>query len=141
MHQDFSASDVPEGKERIERDILKTLQTMTSDTEHRDGTVCRSAARPHIIRMGPISHIVEVMIAAAGIIGFVLAQERRSRSSSIRVTGSIRRMDGVVSTNTVKPVTAVGIILKSGGNICILGRFSICDKYDKCFTARDLGRR
>ena len=61
--------------------------------------------------MGPIGHIIQIVVPTAGIVSFVLPQQRGDRSGVVRITGAIGRMDGRVRTDTVKPMIPMPEIL------------------------------
>ena len=143
MHQDFSPRDVAEGEERVDRHVLEPRQTMARHIEDGNRSISPGgSAGPEVIRMGPIGHVIQVVVPARGIIGLMFSQQRGGRRGAVRVTGAVRRMDGRVSTSTVEAMSPMRVILDPCRNIGILGRFPVRHDDDKRFAAAHLrGRR
>ena len=74
MHQNFSAGDVAEGKERVDRYVLEPLQTMACFVGDRYRPITPSGGTgTKVIRMGPIGHVIQIVVPAARIVRLVLA--------------------------------------------------------------------
>ena len=74
MHQEFSASDVAEGEKRVDRHVLEPLQTMARHVEDGNCPISASGSTgPEVTRVGPIGHVIQIVVPAARVVRLVLA--------------------------------------------------------------------